>query len=1741
MKLRTINICDTIIKENTLTIYKIVVFDSDKKPTLLVFIGNVSSEILSALSSLKLQKSKDILIKTYGKNYASKLGITLMPDMSKTKFIQETIYDDDMIFTTKFKISSAIDNNNPHELYMWCHKKIYNQHIINNFILNNIFAERSIVSKSEIEESVSNYRGKAISLSGSTQALDYENALYKLSKHKIDYVAETIGFKYMKNDRIVFFPVDPSNKTVPNKQDFDIIFDMTLTIESLNIDQNIIYVATKDYFKTKEQESFYLPEIDKRVESEIFDYIESSDEVLDLVHNEISYKNENVNKGLFTTTCFLKSFHIKHQIQYQSESIDIESLFANFILDESIPFLKYVSKTNSNTLYKVFKPALKEKSTLSDANVKDWSNDKSRNSHDVVVFKIHLYGNNTTEANFASLYIYPQGIYDVKYSFPISKSATTFEIENSIEKINTCIKRINLNNLPPIERGFWLRRDGATNIQSMHMLSTWKSTKPIASITTLENTIKKLFPYFFILDKKTKAKDELHILYKRVDHFSTLDNVLFFLYKHSHLDQKSLIQKMKEVFGVTDAQAMDYYKNYGKNSTFQRFNTVNVVSIRIKVTNQAYNVSVDGVNSIDLYKRIMGVLFVAFKGKTIFKAGIEEKGNLGEYSTINNTFINEKTINGMEGLDDLLNDIDDVIDGYGDGEDIDMDIDLNFNLPDVQVQEQEQEHEHEVQELEDDETLNDDKKYILPALQKADKALFVFNSSKAFPSFAKTCQMTKDSKRQPVVINKAEKDRIDKEYPGSYNNFVQYGTTPELANKNYYICPQVWCPKTRIAMNREAFERNNNKCPLQNEYPIVYYNTPYYVDKKGNHKNAYVRLREPTDHPNGFQLPCCFTRKPTEVEQDKLKNDINNARYIVQAHTFPLVMGRFGLLPQCISNLFGKMVSGTREDGTGLMTNATDAYLRQGIQLDTQCFLQSMVISLDNKLFKSVKDLIKIILKQISIDVYIMLQGGLLCKLFMDDNVDINDYSIYFEFKKWFLHEDREEYITLFNLQNIQQELELNKLYEPNHEYAKQIKREFLFWISFKRFLNYISDEKIIKTHDYLLDLFTSKLEWLNTHGYNIIVCDLSNDFLNMSISCNQMLKFQENKPTILLTKYGTLYEPILRVTLRQGDLGLINKHEFNLDPRFNKFIKYMMKTCVLNRQNIKAFDVLKTLNHLKVKWQVIDYDFKVIGFVFQKDLFIPLKKSATYDEDILMLYPNMTNIFANDMFEKIRPTFDPSDLRKILKTLDLTIKSENQYYIELDNNIIPLKKLNLKKLDAKEVQNYMDDANIFIRFKDHDPMNDMVDATMAIEKTYIAYKNEFIYFLKKTENKKVLENIKFLRRPINPIPREVKRSLLREQLMILPDPKNARLFTQNFLYSSQNKMHVGKYINRLCTSIGKIKDCKGQCKWIVLSNKDDAKKSGGVCRLHVQDKFVDIFFARLLNDLVNPNIPLQKTTVEESSMDAMIQQDNVIIFSDIDVKSKKLDRILETAKSMWTSLGLVQKSYIVDSDMFHQLEQDAEDTNTITLQNLNSTFLNMNDLSLLPSKIRPQLKLFKASVVEKYTPHVFYSIFAMINNKLRPLSMMTPDEVRTYVNSKIILEYGKDQDGIIKDMQRNQNLKGYDISHIDKLNKYLSDPNKYPSMLELTILAKFLKINIILIHRATNAFPGDDPICIGKHPNPEYYLLLNLTNNATKKCDIFSVVVKAEKEHYLFKLQDFDKEFAESLSTYCTHVEIFV
>jgi hypothetical protein len=80
----------------------------------------------------------------------------------------------------------------------------------------------------------------------------------------------------------------------------------------------------------------------------------------------------------------------------------------------------------------------------------------------------------------------------------------------------------------------------------------------------------------------------------------------------------------------------------------------------------------------------------------------------------------------------------------------------------------------------------------------------------------------------------------------------------ELAEKNIYICPKIWCPKSMVSMTDEQFNENNKKCPFEGEEPIHLKNSYWKDDSK-----RYIGVLDPYTHPKDFCLPCCFKHNIT--------------------------------------------------------------------------------------------------------------------------------------------------------------------------------------------------------------------------------------------------------------------------------------------------------------------------------------------------------------------------------------------------------------------------------------------------------------------------------------------------------------------------------------------------------------------------------------------------------------------------------------------------------------------------------------------------------------------------------------------------------------------------------------------------------------------------------------------------------------------------------------------------------------
>lgn len=468
---------------------------------------------------------------------------------------------------------------------------------------------------------------------------------------------------------------------------------------------------------------------------------------------------------------------------------------------------------------------------------------------------------------------------------------------------------------------------------------------------------------------------------------------------------------------------------------------------------------------------------------------------------------------------------------------------------------------------------------ILEELKRADPDVF---DNKA-PSGSKHRYATRcgaASKRQPVVVSKEELEHMN---PESYGNTaIAYGSTPEKADQNRYICPKVWCPESRVGMTLEQYKASGEKCPKadEGEEAIVFDNSYW----KG--KPRYPGLIGSTKHPTGLCMPCCYLHyKPSmqtcdssgpssastnntsrqndatsssssSSQKDDENDDSHDFKYI-KGDTLPLENKRFGMIPSALLSAFhgdatksNKFSCGSRDDGSGQFTFKTDCYVRRGIPSRRQSFLQCMAELLE--VDGGVEALVDIISNNITPNVYVAMNDGLVCRMFMDQAMTAvqdspsgdmaeGDSNRFESFVKWFL--ENREYQERMGLEwmvsLLRSATSSSKSREVRHH--PEVRREYLIYKSLQRFKAYLQDDGIIKVHKLLLGLFNMRLPWLNPRGVNFIVFEQSLEDTSRGQSNSDMFvdceglrqdadRMRLSHPFAFITKQGGYYEPINRV-----------------------------------------------------------------------------------------------------------------------------------------------------------------------------------------------------------------------------------------------------------------------------------------------------------------------------------------------------------------------------------------------------------------------------------------------------------------------------------------------------------------------------------------------------------------------------------------------------------------------------------
>lgn len=410
---------------------------------------------------------------------------------------------------------------------------------------------------------------------------------------------------------------------------------------------------------------------------------------------------------------------------------------------------------------------------------------------------------------------------------------------------------------------------------------------------------------------------------------------------------------------------------------------------------------------------------------------------------------------------------------------------------------------------------NDD---VLRALQRADPDLFSNRNSdgiKRGKSYAAICGAV--DVRQPIVISEEERARMERERPGSSGHAIAYGSTPERRANNRYICPKVWCPKSRIAMTSEEFERAGKRCPVPDvdEKPIVFDNNYW------NGKPRHPGFLDSKNHPAGLCMPCCFTKQFNNFDKCLVSDaedtptagrDEDDVRYIMGETSLPLTEGRLGMIPRAIQAAFhgtqdtrhGEHVllpgqCGKADNGSGQFTSTTNCFVRRGVARGKQNFLNSVLDLLRKDLpaevTRDTRSFVRYVCDNLQPHVFLAMNQGMVARLFMPTEASTASTKATVEerrhFESAFLAST--EYHKVMNLQDVVKLLRTHartRSTGPGGREDPRVVRENLIFSAFERFKAYMLDTDVVKTHTVCLSLFNMGLTWLNPRGVNIVVLE---------------------------------------------------------------------------------------------------------------------------------------------------------------------------------------------------------------------------------------------------------------------------------------------------------------------------------------------------------------------------------------------------------------------------------------------------------------------------------------------------------------------------------------------------------------------------------------------------------------------------------------------------------------------------
>jgi hypothetical protein len=556
------------------------------------------------------------------------------------------------------------------------------------------------------------------------------------------------------------------------------------------------------------------------------------------------------------------------------------------------------------------------------------------------------------------------------------------------------------------------------------------------------------------------------------------------------------------------------------------------------------------------------------------------------------------------------------------------------------------------------------KNVLFKKMKTLEPTLFLTKEDGKFGSYARNCPTNVN--RQPIILTDEEKDKIDKDHPGSYTNAIHYGTNPD--KKYWYICPRYWCVLTNTSLTEQQVK--DGACggkiiPAKGPTPPGHYifefndNKNYHKNADGTYAYSSPGFLKKDAHPTHC-LPCCFknwegqkerreeclkteSEKQQVVEQDKTGKKTNT--YVVGTDKIPIAQYRWGFLPIPIELFLhtNNELSITKFNKNEIKEN-TPTMLRYGVEQSLRnsfvgCIADIYAYKKNLDVTPTVAEMLRILAKSITLDMFLRYHNGSLVSVFQPPKTQVDEMTL-------------SKYYTT----------DFYKTINPYQEEQADFFEDTV--ASFENFLRFLTDETSTVDHVYLWEIVTTPNKNLFDGGVNLVIMEIAEDDItnNVKLLCptnSYSTQFYDiRKETVLLIKRDVFYEPVYLYE-NKGDVIVVNKTF--LESRIPATLKNVFLTiqrslgkyCAAQpsikhefTRNISAKDLFLELrkNKYDILSQIMNYRGKIIAIMAKKRVegqmegkrfYVPCYPSAPLSE------LNVEYIDSDDLWRTYEETRD--------------------------------------------------------------------------------------------------------------------------------------------------------------------------------------------------------------------------------------------------------------------------------------------------------------------------------------------------------------------------------------------------------------------------------------------------------------------------------------------------------------------